>query len=164
MTRGPSRVSPFLIPMLIIDMSSGLISMRLRATGPNHSVVSACTTGAHAIGDAAEIIRRGDADVMVAGGSEASIVPVGIVGFDEHEGIDDVVTASRPAPAAPSMPTATASCAAKGRQCSSSNLPITRWRAGRTSSPNSSAMGARQTPTTWSTPRRRARGWRGRCD
>jgi 3-oxoacyl-[acyl-carrier-protein] synthase II len=100
MTRGPSRVSPFLIPMLIIDMSSGLISMRLKAKGPNHSVVSACTTGAHAIGDAAEIIRRGDADVMVAGGSEASIVPVGIVGFANMKALTtwggDPTRASRP--------------------------------------------------------------------
>jgi len=98
--RGPNRVSPFLIPMLIIDMSSGLISMRLGATGPNHSVVSACTTGAHAIGEAAEIIRRGDADVMVAGGAEAAIVPVGIVGFMNMKALttrnDDPTKASRP--------------------------------------------------------------------
>ncbi len=98
--KGPHRVSPFLIPMLIIDMSSGLISMRLGATGPNHSVVSACTTGAHAIGEAAEIIRRGDADVMVAGGSEASIVPVGIVGFMNMKALTtysgDPTKASRP--------------------------------------------------------------------
>ena len=100
LTRGPHRVSPFLIPMLIIDMSSGLISMRLGAKGPNHSVVSACTTGAHAIGNAAEIIRRGDADVMVAGGAEASIVPVGIVGFANMKALstrnDDPAHASRP--------------------------------------------------------------------
>jgi len=98
--RGPHRVSPFLIPMLIIDMSSGLISMRLGATGPNHSIVSACTTGAHAIGEAAEIIRRGDADVMVAGGTEAAIVPVGIVGFANMKALttrnDDPTKASRP--------------------------------------------------------------------
>jgi 3-oxoacyl-[acyl-carrier-protein] synthase II len=98
--RGPNRVSPFLIPMLIIDMSSGLISMRLGATGPNHSVVSACTTGAHAIGEAAEIIRRGDADVMIAGGAEASIVPVGIVGFMNMKALstrnDEPTKASRP--------------------------------------------------------------------
>ncbi len=98
--RGPNRVSPFLIPMLIIDMSSGLISMRLGAKGPNHSVVSACTTGAHAIGDAAEVIRRGDADVMVAGGAEASIVPVGIVGFANMKALtarnEEPTRASRP--------------------------------------------------------------------
>jgi len=102
--RGPNRVSPFLIPMLIIDMSSGLISMRLGATGPNHSIVSACTTGAHAIGEAAEIIRRGDADVMVAGGAEAAIVPVGIVGFANMKALttrnDDPTKASRPFDAA----------------------------------------------------------------
>ncbi len=102
--RGPNRVSPFLIPMLIIDMSSGLISMRLGATGPNHAIVSACTTGAHAIGEAAEIIRRGDADVMVAGGAEAAIVPVGIVGFANMKALttrnDDPTKASRPFDAA----------------------------------------------------------------
>jgi 3-oxoacyl-[acyl-carrier-protein] synthase II len=98
--RGPGRVSPFLIPMLIIDMASGIISMRLQAKGPNHSVVSACTTGAHAIGDAAEIIRRGDADVMVAGGTEAAIVRVGIAGFAAMKALstrnDDPQGASRP--------------------------------------------------------------------
>lgn len=100
LTRGPSRVSPFLIPMLIIDMSSGLISMRFGAKGPNHSVVSACTTGAHALGDAAEIIRRGDADVMIAGGAEAAIVPVGIAGFMNMKALstrnDEPERASRP--------------------------------------------------------------------
>jgi 3-oxoacyl-[acyl-carrier-protein] synthase II len=98
--RGPGRVSPFLIPMLIIDMASGIISMRLQAKGPNHGVVSACTTGAHAIGDAAEIIRRGDADVMVAGGTEAAIVRVGIAGFASMKALstrnDDPQGASRP--------------------------------------------------------------------
>lgn len=102
--KGPNRVSPFLIPMLIIDMSSGLISMRFGAQGPNHSIVSACTTGAHAIGEAAEIIRRGDADVMIAGGAEASIVPVGIVGFANMKALstrnDDPTHASRPFDAA----------------------------------------------------------------
>jgi 3-oxoacyl-[acyl-carrier-protein] synthase II len=98
--RGPGRVSPFLIPMLIIDMASGIVSMRLKAKGPNHGVVSACTTGAHAIGDAAEIIRRGDADIMVAGGAEAAIVGVGIAGFASMKALstnnDDPDHASRP--------------------------------------------------------------------
>jgi len=98
--RGPGRVSPFLIPMLIIDMASGIVSMRLQAKGPNHGVVSACTTGAHAIGEAAEIIRRGDADVMVAGGAEAAICRVGIAGFASMKALstnnDDPQGASRP--------------------------------------------------------------------
>jgi 3-oxoacyl-[acyl-carrier-protein] synthase II len=98
--KGPNRVSPFLIPMLIIDMASGMISMRLGAKGPNHSVVSACTTGAHAIGDAGEVIRRGDADVMIAGGAEAAIVAVGLVGFGNMKALtfrnDEPERASRP--------------------------------------------------------------------
>lgn len=98
--KGPNRVSPLLIPMLIIDMSSGIISMRLGAKGPNHSVVSACTTGAHALGDAASVIRRGDADVMIAGGAEASIVPVGIAAFSNMRALSrsntEPARASRP--------------------------------------------------------------------
>ncbi len=67
--KGPERVSPFLIPMLIVNMASGLISMRFGAKGPNTSVVTACATGNHAIGDAFKVIERGDADLMIAGGA-----------------------------------------------------------------------------------------------
>ena len=80
-SKGPDRVSPFFIPMLIINMASGLISMRFGARGPNSSVVTACATGNHAIGDAARIIQRGDADVMIAGGAEAIIVDLTFAGF-----------------------------------------------------------------------------------
>jgi 3-oxoacyl-[acyl-carrier-protein] synthase II len=79
--KGPDRVSPFFIPMLIVNMASGLVSMRFGAKGPNSSVVTACATGNHAIGDSYEIIQRGDADVMIAGGSEAIIIPLTIAGF-----------------------------------------------------------------------------------
>ncbi len=79
--RGPDRVSPFFIPMLIINMASGLVSMRFGAKGPNSSVVTACATGNHAIGDAFRIIQRGEADVMIAGGAEAIILPLTIAGF-----------------------------------------------------------------------------------
>lgn len=80
-TKGADRVSPFVIPMLIINMASGLVSMRFGARGPNSSVATACATGNHAIGDACRLIQRNDADVMIAGGAEAIIVPLTVAGF-----------------------------------------------------------------------------------
>src|SRR6476620_11933032 len=79
--RGPRKVSPFTIPSLIGNMCSGLVAIEYGARGPNFGVVSACATGTHAIGEAAHAIRRGDADVMVAGGSEAAITPFSYASF-----------------------------------------------------------------------------------
>ncbi len=98
--RGPDRVSPLLIPMMIGDIASGNLSMRLQVKGPNFGLVSACSTGNHSIGEASWIIRRGDADIMIAGGAEAPIVPVGVAGFCAMKAMsqrnDDPLHASRP--------------------------------------------------------------------
>lgn len=79
--KGPNRVSPFLIPMMIVNMASGMVSIITGAKGPNSTVATACATGAHAIGDSLEIIRRGDADAMIVGGAEAAVTPVSMAGF-----------------------------------------------------------------------------------
>ena len=79
--KGPRRISPFFIPASLINLLSGQISIRYGFKGPNHSVVTACATGAHSIGDAAEMIKRGVADIMVAGGAEAAVCKLGIAGF-----------------------------------------------------------------------------------
>ena len=98
--RGYRRISPFFIPMSIINLASGRVSIRFGAKGPNSAVVTACSSGSHAIGDAFKIIQRGDADVMIAGGSEAVISPLGIAGFTVMKALsrrnDEPEKASRP--------------------------------------------------------------------
>jgi 3-oxoacyl-[acyl-carrier-protein] synthase II len=99
--RGPRRVSPFFIPSALINLASGQVSIEYGFRGPNHSVVTACATGAHAIGDAARLIQWEDADVMVAGGAEAAICRIGIAGFNACKALstdfnDTPTQASRP--------------------------------------------------------------------
>jgi len=101
---GPRRVSPFLVPMMIVDLAAGLISIHTGARGINYSPVSACATGAHAIGEAAEAIRREQADVVIAGGVDAAITPLGLAGFASARALstrnDEPERASRPFDAA----------------------------------------------------------------
>ena len=99
--KGPRRVSPFFIPGALINLASGQVSIRFGFQGPNHAVVTACSTGAHAIGDAARLIQWGDADVMLAGGAESPISEIGIAGFNACKALstkwaDDPARASRP--------------------------------------------------------------------
>ena len=98
--KGPNKISPFLVPMMICDMSAGMISIKLGAKGPNYTTVSACASAAHAIGEAARKIQYGDADIMVTGGTEAAVTPVSISGFAAARALairnDEPERASRP--------------------------------------------------------------------
>ncbi|MEK7268495.1 MAG: beta-ketoacyl-ACP synthase II [Nitrospirota bacterium] len=98
--KGADRVSPFFIPMVIINLASGQVAIRLGARGPNSCAVTACATGNHCIGDAFRLIQRGDADVMLAGGTEATITPLAVAGFSAARALsrrnDDPTRASRP--------------------------------------------------------------------
>jgi 3-oxoacyl-[acyl-carrier-protein] synthase II len=98
--RGQSKISPFFIPMFIADIAAGIVSMRFNAKGPNYATVSACATSAHAIGDAFRTIQYGDADVMITGGSEATVTPMAIGGFANMKALSErnesPETASRP--------------------------------------------------------------------
>jgi 3-oxoacyl-[acyl-carrier-protein] synthase II len=98
--KGPDRISPFFIPSLIVNMAAGQLSLRYRLKGPNSAVITACATGNHAIGDASEIIRRGAADLMLAGGSEAIITELCIAGFCSMKALstrnEEPARASRP--------------------------------------------------------------------
>ncbi|MEW6108711.1 MAG: beta-ketoacyl-ACP synthase II [Nitrospirota bacterium] len=98
--RGPKRITPFFVPMLIINLAAGQISIRFGAKGPNAAPATACATGSHAIGDAFKVIQRGDADVMIAGGTESVITPMGVGGFNAMKALstrnNEPEKASRP--------------------------------------------------------------------
>ncbi|HEU4878774.1 MAG TPA: beta-ketoacyl synthase N-terminal-like domain-containing protein, partial [Gemmatimonadaceae bacterium] len=98
--RGPSKISPFFIPMFISDIAAGIVSMQFGAKGPNYATVSACATSAHAVGDAFRTIQYGDADVMITGGTEATVTPMAVGGFANMKALSErnesPGTASRP--------------------------------------------------------------------
>jgi 3-oxoacyl-[acyl-carrier-protein] synthase II len=98
--RGPSKTSPLMIPMLIVDMASGALSMRYGAKGPNFGIVSACATACHSIGESFWIVKRGDADIMITGGAEATVTKLGMTGFCAMKAMsqrnDEPLKASRP--------------------------------------------------------------------
>jgi len=98
--KGPSRISPFFIPATIVNLASGWVSIRTGAKGPNSATATACTTGAHAVGDSYRLIKYGDADVMICGGAEAAVTPMSIGGFAAMRALstrnDDPQGASRP--------------------------------------------------------------------
>ncbi|HIC67995.1 MAG TPA: beta-ketoacyl-[acyl-carrier-protein] synthase II, partial [Candidatus Latescibacteria bacterium] len=98
--KGPRRVSPFFVPMMICDMSAGMISIKLGAKGPNYTTVSACASGAHAIGEAARKIQYGEAEVMITGGAEAAVTPISVAGFTSARALairnEEPARASRP--------------------------------------------------------------------
>src|SRR5919202_3551617 len=99
-TRGPHRVGPFVVPMMLPDMLAGMVAIQAGAKGPNFAVASACATAGHALGEAAEMIRRGDAEVIIAGGAEAPVTRIGLAAFDSMRALsrrnDEPQRASRP--------------------------------------------------------------------
>jgi len=99
-TKGPRRISPFFIPSAIVNLAAGQVSMRFGARGPNSAPCTACSSGTHALGDSFKIVQRGDADIMIAGGSEAAITPLSVGGFDALKALstrnDEPARASRP--------------------------------------------------------------------
>jgi 3-oxoacyl-[acyl-carrier-protein] synthase II len=136
--RGPDRVSPFFILSSIVNLAAGQVSVRFGAKGPNSAVATACTTGAHAIGDAFRLVERGYADAMICGGAEAAITPLSIAGFSAMRALSTRNDAPRRR-AGPGTSTATASSSARAPASSSSSPGPTPLAAGRRSWPRSSA-------------------------
>ena len=152
--RGPDRVSPSFIPNVLVDTASGQIAISLGIKGPNYAVVSACATGSHAIGEAAELIKRGDADAVIAGGTEACIHPIILAGFTAMRGLaaedEHPPRASRPFDATRA---GFVMCGGRGRGAAR-GLERAERRGAR-STPRCSATAPRTTPTTSRSPSRR---------
>ena len=158
--RGPDRISPFFIPMGIPNVGAGQIAINSGALGPNFAIVSACATGGHAIGEAWETIRRRDAEVMLAGGTEAGIYEPLVGGFCAMRALSTGTTTRR-APRGRSTGAATGSSPARAPASSSSRSSSTPWPAARSRSPRSSATARRPTPPHHAAGPRRDRGRAG---
>ena len=164
--KGPRRVSPFFISGRIINLASGYVSIMHGLKGPNHAVVTACSTGAHAIGDAARLIALGEAEVMVAGGAESPVNRIGVAGFAACKALS---TGFNDRPEAGSRPydrDRDGFVMGEGAGCVVLENMSTPWRAARKSTPSSSATACRATPITSRRPRRTATApiaaWRSR--
>ena len=157
--RGPDRVSPFFIPSVLVDSASGQIAISLGLRGPNYAPVSACATGSHAVGEAAEIIRRGDADAVLAGGTESCIHPLILAGFCAMRGL--VAEDEDPTKAV----AAVRRDASRLRHVGGGVHPRARGarggarRAARRSTRRCSATAPRTTRTTWPSRSRRLSAW-----
>ena len=155
--RGADRISPYFIPSVLVDSASGQLAISLGIRGPNYAPVSACATGSHAVGEGAEIIRRGDADAILAGGTEACIHPLILAGFTAMRGLaaedEHPPRASRPFDA-----TRAGFVMGRAPACSCSRSSRARAREGRRSTPRCSATAPPTTPTIWPQPEPEAIG------
>lgn len=158
--KGPGRISPFFIPMLIVNEAPGQISIRFGAKGPNTSAVTACATGNHNIGDAWRIIQRGDADAVIAGGVEATITPLAVAGFNAMKALS-TRNAEPEKASGPSTKTGTGLSSGKAPGSSSWKNCSRPWTGERKFMRKSSAMDSPEMPTISPPPRRTERAQRG---
>ncbi|GIX46005.1 MAG: hypothetical protein KatS3mg131_0216 [Candidatus Tectimicrobiota bacterium] len=146
--KGPHRVSPLFPAIVLSNLAAGQVSIRFGAAGPNNSSATACAAGAHSIGEAYHLIRRGAADVMIAGGTEAVITPLAVSAFGNMRALSPESQEPAPAPAALLTPSATALSWRKGRGCSSSKSCTMPAGAAPAFMPSSSATAAPAMPIT----------------
>ncbi|GIS11100.1 MAG: hypothetical protein CM15mP115_02510 [Alphaproteobacteria bacterium] len=150
--RGPRRITPFFIPSALINLVSGHVSIKYGFRGPNHAVVTACSTGAHAIGDAARMVALDDADVMVAGGAEAAVCRIGMAGFAAARALSTGYNDAPEKVLAPGIRAVTVLSWAKARVLSFLKSSSMRARAVRPSMARSRVMACRVTPITSQRP------------